>query len=83
MLSSSDSVRGCRINEVNLIAAGLKTCQDAFRKCRKYEDASISTIATCSVDTEQTKIKVSFGPEENNFYLIKNLISRLHRLTRT
>ena len=59
MRTLSTAVTGCKINETAAIAKGLKKCQDDFRKCRKYEDASIATISTCSVDTELVKMKAA------------------------
>ena len=57
MMMYSEKVKSCKIAEVGVIAKGLKACTGAFSKCRKYEDAAISTIQTCSQSADQLKAK--------------------------
>ena len=57
MTKYSEDVKSCKISEVGNIAKGLKNCKDAFSKCRKYEDAAISTIQFCSQSADQLKAK--------------------------
>ena len=57
MTKYSEEVKSCKISEVGDIAKGLKNCTGAFSKCRKYEDAAISTIQTCSQTADQLKAK--------------------------
>ena len=57
MTKYSEKVKSCKIAEVGDIAKGLKACTGAFSKCRKYEDAAISSIQTCSQSADQLKAK--------------------------
>ena len=47
-----EAAKVCKASsEATAITAALKKCKKAFGKCRKFEDAAITTIMSCSSDT--------------------------------
>jgi len=56
---SSEKVKSCKISSTASIAAGLKSCKEAFSKCRKYEDDAVIAISSCSVTTATLKAKAA------------------------
>merc|ERR1711997_781283 len=56
---SSEKVKSCKISSTASIAAGLKSCKEAFSKCRKYEDDAVASMAACSVTTATLKAKAA------------------------
>ena len=53
MNNYSEYVEQCKLEAVESIATGLKSCTGKFSKCRKYEDSSISTIQACPQTSDQ------------------------------
>ena len=45
--------------EATAITAALKKCKKTFGRCRKFEDAAITTIMSCSSDTGKLTEKVT------------------------
>merc|ERR1711936_113659 len=56
---SSEKVKSCKISSTASIAAGLKSCKEAFSKCRKYEDDAVASMAACSVTSAALKAKAA------------------------
>ena len=54
------AAKSCKFpTEAKTIADELKNCTKTFGKCRKYEDAAISTLSHCSTNAELATRKVS------------------------
>ena len=53
------AAKNCKFNnEAKSFAAALKTCRNAFSKCRKYEDAAAESISACSSSADAIKKEV-------------------------
>ena len=55
-----EAAKVCKAStEATAITAALKKCKKAFGRCRKFEDAAITTIMSCSSDTGKLTEKVT------------------------
>ena len=53
------AAKDCKFStEAKKIADQLKNCTKAFGKCRKYEDAAITSISACNSDSTKLTKKV-------------------------
>merc|ERR1712241_1597619 len=56
----TEAAKECKFQEeAKMFAAALKTCRNAFSKCRKYEDAAAHTISACSKNSDDLLKKVA------------------------
>merc|ERR1719464_1273398 len=54
------AAKDCKFSdEAKAFAAALKTCKNAFAKCRKYEDAASETISACSSTSDDLTKEVA------------------------
>ena len=81
MTSLSEAVKNCKIAELGDISKGLKNCTGAFSKCRKFEDAAVSSLSACSQNTEKLKEKAETLTKNKD--ALTNVKSKISQVTGT
>ena len=81
MTTLSEAVKNCKIKELGDISKGLKNCTGAFSKCRKFEDAAVSSLTACSQDVDKLKKKAETLTKNKDG--LNNVKSKISNVTGT